>query len=89
MGVLSQRPYTERDVAAPQLSFMYRVTPGSLRSPGAGSCDARYTGLWRSTRRSRRTRRWNEKMLRKVDDYFVSAGLVAIFVNINVLSFVP
>ena len=23
------------------------VTPGSLRSPGAGSCDARFTGLER------------------------------------------
>ena len=66
---------------------MYHVTPGSLRSPGAGSCDARFTGLDRG--RTRRSRRWNEKMLRKVDDYFVSAGLVAIFVNVNILSFVP
>ena len=30
------------------------VTPGSLRSPGAGSCDARFTGADRVARRSRR-----------------------------------
>ena len=35
---------------------MYRVTPGSLRSPGAGGCYARFTGADRVARRSRRTR---------------------------------
>ena len=31
--------------AAPQLNRGVPVTPGSLRSPGADSCDARFTGL--------------------------------------------
>ena len=32
-------------VAAPQLWLLRMITPGSLRSPGADTCDARFTGL--------------------------------------------